>query len=212
MPKPPDACCYGDGWHEEQRHKDEQPEVVSSRHPVTHQNFKHQQQDMEPHGNEHCFELHTRLPFGPDKEQINHQKVSLTMKIVMTEDAQSKHNSRHVCLRSNCEFTCTGGCAPRLQCQLQPQWWPKASTAILGWKRPSNSTGWLHPAVRTAAQRRTADRCRSGIYWKRNVQMKKKQLRITVLIIILLMWGNNSLVQKLKMVLNSTSMEYLKVF
>lgn len=46
MPKPPDACCYGDGWNEEQRHKDEQPEVVSSGHTVAHQHFKHQQQDM----------------------------------------------------------------------------------------------------------------------------------------------------------------------
>lgn len=60
--------------------------------------------------------------------------------------------------------TCTEGCAPRRRCPRTPRWWPAASTAILAWRRPSNSTEWRHPASGTRARRRAADTSRSGTY------------------------------------------------
>lgn len=66
MSKPPDASRNRDGRHKEKRHEDEKPEVGSSGHTVAHQHLEHQQQDVEPDCNQHGFELHTCLPFGPD--------------------------------------------------------------------------------------------------------------------------------------------------
>lgn len=70
MSEPPNAGCYGDGRHEEERHEDEEPEVVSSRHAVAHQHLEHQQQDVEAHRDQHGFELHAGLTFGPDRTTI----------------------------------------------------------------------------------------------------------------------------------------------
>lgn len=70
--EPPDAGCYRNRRHEEEGHEDEEPEVVSSRHAVAHQHLEHQQQDVEPHCDQHGLELHTRLPFSPERK---HKKV-----------------------------------------------------------------------------------------------------------------------------------------
>lgn len=73
MSKAPDAGCYRNRGHEEERHEDKEPEVISSpRHTVTNQHFKHQQQDVEPYSDQHGFEFYTRLSFSPEKRHKNH--------------------------------------------------------------------------------------------------------------------------------------------
>lgn len=82
MSKPPDTSCYRDRRHKEERHEDEKPEVVSSGHTVAHQHLKHQQQDVEPHCNQHGFELHTSLPFGPDRGKFKTSEGSSRPKLL----------------------------------------------------------------------------------------------------------------------------------
>lgn len=84
--KPPDAGCYRDGRHEEERHEDEKPEVVSPRHTVAHQHLEHQQQDVQPHCDQHGLELHTRLPFSPNGgyTDIKTSESSSTLTLIIT--------------------------------------------------------------------------------------------------------------------------------
>lgn len=129
MSEPPDAGCYRDRRHKEEWHKNEKPEVVSPSHAVAHQHLEHQEEDMEPHGNQHCFELHTCLPFSPDRGQVKTSEGSFHSDTI----DWSKFNSSFRQLNQNltaehyatkgdvCESTCTGGCAPRLQCPPKPQ-------------------------------------------------------------------------------------------
>lgn len=51
MSKAPDASCNGHRGDEEQRHEDQKPEMASSLNPVTDQNFEHQQEQVDAHGN-----------------------------------------------------------------------------------------------------------------------------------------------------------------
>lgn len=51
MSKAPDTGCDRHRGNKEQRHEDQKPEVASSFDPVTHQNFKHQQEQVDAHGN-----------------------------------------------------------------------------------------------------------------------------------------------------------------
>lgn len=60
----PYAGGHGHGGYEKERHEDEQPEVGPPLHPVADQDFEHEQQQVNAHGDQHSFELHARLPLG----------------------------------------------------------------------------------------------------------------------------------------------------
>lgn len=61
MPEAPHTCSHGDGGDKEQRHEDQQPEVFPSFYTVTHQHLKRQEEEMDPHSNQHGLEFNTGL-------------------------------------------------------------------------------------------------------------------------------------------------------
>lgn len=85
--KAPDTSCYRDGRNEKERHEDEEPEVVSSGHTVTHQHLEHQQQDVEAHCDQHGFELHTSLPFRPNRRKVEMSEVFSRLKLTNSPGA-----------------------------------------------------------------------------------------------------------------------------
>lgn len=64
MPKAPHAGSHGYRRHEEERHEDQQPEVDPSLHPVADQDFEHEQEQVDAHGDQHGFELDAGLSLG----------------------------------------------------------------------------------------------------------------------------------------------------
>lgn len=64
MSKAPHAGSHGHGGDEEEWHEDQQPEVGPPLHPVADQDFEHEQQQVDAHGDQHGFELHAGLPLG----------------------------------------------------------------------------------------------------------------------------------------------------
>lgn len=66
MPEAPHTCSHGDGRDEEKRHEDQQPEVFPSLHTVTHQNLKRQEEEVDPHSDQHGLELNTGLTLSPE--------------------------------------------------------------------------------------------------------------------------------------------------
>lgn len=58
----PHAGGHGHGGYEEEWHENQQPEVGPPLHSVAHQDFEHEQQQMDAHGDQHGFELHAGFP------------------------------------------------------------------------------------------------------------------------------------------------------
>lgn len=66
MSEAPDTSCHRDRRNKEERHKDQQPEVLPPLNLVTYQYFKCKQEKVDPDRYQHRLKLHTRLTLSPE--------------------------------------------------------------------------------------------------------------------------------------------------
>lgn len=72
VPESPHACRHWDGRDEEERHEDQEPVACPMFHAVTHQHLEGEQEQVDPHSNQHGLKLHAGLPLGPADDNWLH--------------------------------------------------------------------------------------------------------------------------------------------
>lgn len=100
MAEPPHTRSHRQRRGEEEGHEDEQPVVTAPLVSVTHQYFKHQQQNVNGHCYQHGFEFHMRLTLRSVHVHVHtpkhRKKISLLDDPLFEETINNNNNTNHI--------------------------------------------------------------------------------------------------------------------
>ncbi len=79
VPESPHARRHWDGRDEEERHEDQEPEVWTPLHTVTHQHLEGEQEEVDSHSDQHGLKLHAGLTLSPKDDISLYDMTKITL-------------------------------------------------------------------------------------------------------------------------------------